>query len=763
MPMKTRNAFVAALILFFSCSNPPISGNSLSTIGFYSPPQSVISRLRDKEKGCHEHFLLGVSYKKEKKYKNAMFHFANSCFTGHRDPKLRLFSNPVYQFVKGYHMKSDYFDDAVFELADLFFLYGEHSYVVKFVDLISRDHAALFRDAMLLKSKSLSVQKKYDESLSVLKKLINDYDDPESKSIILLRTGSLLEKKPDPAGAIAHYIRVFEVNVKGWQAESAAELLTALMGKSPRKLNSRENLLFAKALYHAKQYKESITILRSLNPEPADRAEVDTYLVRTLTRDNAGGAVQALIKEHPGDAALLKVHGDELWDMGNKNNAIAVYQQVFKTGAEPYAQAALQRTAKYLEEHKRAGYEQYLTDYKSRYSDDYAGHFLWLMARNMIRAKNNDRALQLLEESVTTYPKGSHSDECRFWLRKIYSGSGNADKALKAAIQIVVVSPDSPYTWLLLKQQAAQFAEHDLERKFTAAVQEKNNDAALYWHALLLVKQHSMQKRTARIGKIDTPDIGRYRDLEKSISGMKTTSGYGGIFKKLDAYFMVGYGAGINREMKLLPKTKEARKDKYIALAHYSRKYSYAFLEVFSCLELMKLMDLKENITLMSEETVAMLFPAPFIDCVSKFGALYSVDTNIIYALMKAESLFKQNAVSTVGASGLMQLMPSTARGIARGLRLDGYDLADPCTSVQLGTKYISGLLKEFRGNFQYMVAAYNAGAGNVDKWKERYKNEDMDYFTEFTPFIETRYYILRTDKFLTQYGLIHGGKAPAP
>ena len=54
------------------------------------------------------------------------------------------------------------------------------------------------------------------------------------------------------------------------------------------------------------------------------------------------------------------------------------------------------------------------------------------------------------------------------------------------------------------------------------------------------------------------------------------------------------------------------------------------------------------------------------------------------------------------------------------------------------------------------MVAAYNAGAGNVTKWKERLPNDDMDYFTEFTPFIETRYYILRTGKFFTQYDLIH-------
>lgn len=758
--MKTRTMLIALVIIFFSCSNPPTSGENLSTLGFYSPPQSIISTLEKRQKGYGEHFLLGVAYKKEKKYKKAMFHFANSCFSNHQDPSLRLFSSPVYQFVNRYHVKSEYFDDVMYELADLFFLYGEHPYVIKFVDLMSRGRGALYRDALLLKSKSLAVSKNYDEAVAILQKLLDDYQDPDSQSIILLRTGSLYEKQSDANRAIDHYLKVFAVDTKGWQASSAAELLQTLMGKSPRKLTFKENLLFAKALYHAKKFRESTSLLRTLNPDKADRADYYAFLVRSLTRDNATAAVQSVLKEQPGNTALLMAYGDELWDMGTKNSAITVYQEIIKTGTEPYARAALQRTARFLEEHKRAGYDQYLLDYKNRYADDHAGHYLWLLARNMIRAKNIDRALQYLEESVSKYPNGSHSDESRFWLHKIYLQRGNREQSMKAATDAVVVSPDSPYTWLLMKQMAAEKTEEDLEKEYRSSLEKKNDRAVLLWHALLFVKQKSMSKRTARISDCSSPDISKYRDMERIISSMKTSSGYGGVLKKLERYFKVGYSAAINRELKLLPRTKEARTDKYIALAHYSKKYNYAYFEVYSCLELLKLFNLKENITLMPEETVSMLFPAPFSSCVAHYSKQYSINKNIVYALMKAESLFKQNAVSSAGAAGLMQLMPSTARGLARGMRLESYDLADPCTSIQLGAKYIAGLLKEFGGNFQYMVAAYNAGAGNVDKWKARHQNEDLDYFTEFTPFIETRYYILRTDKFLTQYSITSGGES---
>jgi soluble lytic murein transglycosylase-like protein len=764
--MNIRNACIAALILLFSCGNAPISGNGLSTLGFYSPPGTIITVLEAGQKGYHEHFLLGIAYKKEKKYKEAIFHFANSCFKTHRDQKLRLFPQPVYQFVKGFHLKSDYYDDAVYELAHLFAMYNEHAYAVKFADLMSGSHSVLYRDSRLLKAKSLAAQLKYDESLAAMDKLIGEYDDPDSKALIRLRIGSVMEKKGNYAGAIDSFLAVLAVDAKVWQASTAVKYLLFELEKNPQKLTIEQNLLFAKALYFAKQYSKAVAVLTSIKPDVGGRTEAIAYLVRSLVRNNEAGAADLIIQQNANDpaphTALLKTCADELWDMGKKNNALSVYQQVAKTGTEPHAREALQRTAQFFEEHKHPGYEQSLMDYAKKYSDDHAGHFLWLLGRAMIRAKNNDRALKYLVESAARFPNGSHSDECRFWIHKIYAQSGNPEKALKAARDIAVINPDSPYTWLLMKQLAEQGTEPDLDKNYRNALNVKNGDAALYYHALLLIKQQSLPKRTGRIGDLDSPEIGRYRELEKTIAGMKTSSGYGGVLKQIEKYFIIGHSAGITRELKLLPKTKETRTDKYIALAYFAKKYRYAYLEVFSCLELLKLFDLKENMALMPEDMVSMLFPKPFEDCVAQYGKLYSIEKNVIYAVMKAESLFKQTAVSSAGASGLMQLMPGTAKGIARGLKLDRYDLNDPCTSIQLGAKYIAGLYREFRGNFQYMVASYNAGAGNVEKWKDKLQNGDMDYFTEFTPFIETRYYILRTDKFLTQYNVIYSGPSHA-
>ena len=460
-------------------------------------------------------------------------------------------------------------------------------------------------------------------------------------------------------------------------------------------------------------------------------------------------------------AALLKTQADELWAMNQKGAAVPVYRQVITAGTEPLAQESLHQIAKYMEEGKRAGYEQILIEYKNKYSDDDAGYFLWLLARNILRGNDFGRALPLLEDSVSKFPGGSHSDECRFWLHKIYARTGNGQMALKTARDMVARNPDSAYTWLLMKQLTGEYEEPKLKEDYQAALQQGDTPAALFCHALLFMKEKSLLNRTGRIGDLDDPAIAQYRGLEKKIAGMKTSSGYGGMLKGLDRYFAIGHMAAITRELGLMPDTDASRKDRFIALAHYSARYDHAYLGTYSLLELLKLFGLKENIMLMPEGLVRQLFPLPFAECTARYATEFRVDKNMLYALIKAESLFRHNAVSSAGAVGLMQLMPATARGLARSMKLQGYDLTDACTSIRFGAKYIAGLDREFGGNFQYLVAAYNAGAGNVKKWQEKLQG-DMDYFTEFTPFIETRYYILRTDKFLTQYGLLYPPAKPA-
>ena len=103
--------------------------------------------------------------------------------------------------------------------------------------------------------------------------------------------------------------------------------------------------------------------------------------------------------------------------------------------------------------------------------------------------------------------------------------------------------------------------------------------------------------------------------------------------------------------------------------------------------------------------------PIPFKDLIESAARKYGVDPALLAGLVKQESNFNPNARSGVGAQGLTQLMPATARGL--GIT----DPTDPAQSLEGGAKFLGGLLKQFHGDEKLALAAYNAGPGAVQKF----------------------------------------------
>ena len=142
-----------------------------------------------------------------------------------------------------------------------------------------------------------------------------------------------------------------------------------------------------------------------------------------------------------------------------------------------------------------------------------------------------------------------------------------------------------------------------------------------------------------------------------------------------------------------------------------------------------------------------IIYPRTYEEVVSIYSEEYGVDDNLILALIKAESNFDADAVSNRSAIGLMQLMEETAIDVANrnGIELDDenirQDLCDVYKNVQIGTAYLSSLLKRYETK-EIALAAYNAGIGTVDNWIEKgiIKADGSDI--ENIPYKEPNYYV---------------------
>lgn len=144
-------------------------------------------------------------------------------------------------------------------------------------------------------------------------------------------------------------------------------------------------------------------------------------------------------------------------------------------------------------------------------------------------------------------------------------------------------------------------------------------------------------------------------------------------------------------------------------------------------------------------DDLQLRFPLAFKSPILALSKKNQLSSSWVYAIARQESAFMQNARSHAGAMGLMQLMPATARHVARknGFRYRGTkELLNPKKNIQLGTAYLVELMKTFNGNRILATAAYNAGPHRVKQWLKRNKNLPYDIWIESIPFNETRKYV---------------------
>ncbi|CAH0992327.1 Soluble lytic murein transglycosylase [Sinobacterium norvegicum] len=162
-------------------------------------------------------------------------------------------------------------------------------------------------------------------------------------------------------------------------------------------------------------------------------------------------------------------------------------------------------------------------------------------------------------------------------------------------------------------------------------------------------------------------------------------------------------------------------------------------------------------------DNLGLRAPLAYRQPILKNAKQQKINPSWAFSIARQESLFNTAAQSSAGAVGLMQLMPATAKQVARKNKIpykNAKDLTNPDTNIALGTHYLAQLKDRFDDNIVYATAAYNAGPYRVSKWLKQRPNLPNDVWTETVPYRETRNYVKNVVAFSLIYDhLIRSGE----
>ena len=151
-----------------------------------------------------------------------------------------------------------------------------------------------------------------------------------------------------------------------------------------------------------------------------------------------------------------------------------------------------------------------------------------------------------------------------------------------------------------------------------------------------------------------------------------------------------------------------------------------------------------------------VFYPLGWWSTIKEEAKRNSLDPYLIAGLIRQETIFNAKAVSRANAMGLMQLLPSTGRSVAKRYSLGGgvissADLLNPTLNIQLGTAYVAQLIQEF-GRFEYVAAGYNGGPSRVSRWLRELPAADIEEWVDNIPLSETRAYVQGVYRNARQY-----------
>lgn len=362
---------------------------------------------------------------------------------------------------------------------------------------------------------------------------------------------------------------------------------------------------------------------------------------------------------------------------------------------------------------------------------------LYLAAKSYLRAGNEDRFFKTLDAVITR--KDEQGAELLVALAMELRRDGDFENALSVLENAMEHFP-SLTEEALWSAGWTHYTSGDYRKAgevFSRLHEEFGSNKYLYWKARAIEKAGG--DASAIYKMLEGSDY--YAFLAAARAGGKLPAAEKGAvelrrmpMKRIDILIEVGLSEEAAEEL-----SEMSRKDsRYSTLLNIA--YKLAEMEKYR--KALLLLDLLPD-TMRPRE---LLYPLAYWPFVNEASSRYDIDPFLLLSLIREESRYDPEAVSSAGAIGLMQLMPLTARRTARSVKveingIESIHLVE--NNIALGTHYLSGLLREFK-SVAAALAAYNAGERRVRKWLAKERYDAYDEFIEDIPYMETRNYVKR-------------------
>lgn len=439
----------------------------------------------------------------------------------------------------------------------------------------------------------------------------------------------------------------------------------------------------------------------------------------------AGKIIRSMLQRNAGDYDALLCRGTLYESTNRARKAMVQYDEILRSAAPlPIRKEALVRSASLeykLKNYERAA-EKYCS-YMKRYPSDPNGRlYLELAVRIDIFLGKYDAALSLLKshrpplhDGAAVFPVDPERSVCEAALRFSTGDSAGAHELLKQTVQESwpVDERDAYFYWL------SRTSPRDSERVSWEAKLVAQDPSSFYAADLegginALISRDDVETRRARIWAMLRSERRLIDSLSAQVppdDSLLHESAFEAFIYLLDRGFLPEAYVCLS-EVRPMARGSEARSFIVYRAARERGLYwlSLRVVDALGCID--------------DSIRARLQYPVAFADILAKEGATAGLPPECILGVMREESAFDPCATSSDGALGLMQLMPATARWMARrspgtGARQD--DLFDAARNIEIGSAYLDYLLERFNGSLVGALAAYNGGEGKMASWNKAF------------------------------------------